>query len=274
MRFWRDQDLSESFLSTINHIEKFGCSILYIEGDSASRFSYTVGVFDTSGYPEVISVGLTEKAAHFALDAAENLLRSGADLTQGRYRDIVGEVECRFAPVDPKWLHHVMKRADWYYTGDDVPVLQLIYPDHENRFQDEEGFTEYFRQPMLAPGVTETRRERDFWAANDPASSLFKWKFPDAPHTRVFLSKTVQDKQEQITYVSHNAEDDTWEFLGDLMAGGGGPVISCLHHPIDDDQTLEELYDLPLGWYATRQKSGSPWQRFQHEPEPEGPDAQ
>jgi hypothetical protein len=244
---------------------------LYIEGDSSSRFSYTVGVFDTSGCPEVIAVGLTEKTAHIALNAAVKLLRSGVDLTQGRYRELVGEVECRFAPVDSKWLHHVMGRADWYYTGEDVPVLQLIYPDHENRFQNEDGFEEYFRQPMLAPGTEEGRREHDFWAVNDPSSSLFRWRFPDAPHTRAFLSKTVHEKQEQITYVSHNAEDDTWEFLGDLMAGGGGPVISCLHHPIDDDPTLEELFDLPLGWYASREKPGSPWQRFEHPPEePDG----
>ena len=266
LSFWREQDLSGSFLSTINHIEKFGCSVLYIEGDSSSRFSYTVGVFDTSGHPELITVGLIEKTAHIALNAAEKLLRSGVDLTQGRYRMLVGEVECRFAPVDPKWLHHVMGRADWYYTGEAVPVLQLIYPDHENRFQEEEGFAEYFRQPMLAPGTIEGTRELDFWAVNDPNSILSRWKFPDDPHTTAYLSQTVFDKEEAITYVSHDENGD-WQFLGDKMADGGGPVISCLHHPIDDDSTIEEFHDLPTGWYATREKPGSPWQRFEHPPE-------
>jgi hypothetical protein len=267
LKFWRDQDLSGSFVSTIDNIEKFGCSVLYIEGDSATRFSYTVGVFDTSSYPEIIAVGLIEKTAHIALNAAVKLLRSGIDLTQGRYREIVGEVECKFSPVDPKWLHHVMGRADWYYTGEDVPVLQLIYPDIENRFQDEEGFEEYFRQPMLAPGIPEGRRELDFWAANDPSSSLSRWKFPDPPHSRVFLSETVHEKKERITYVSHDAEDNSWQFLGDLMDKGGGPVISCFHHPIDDDPSLEDLADLPLGWYATRENPETPWQRFEHPPE-------
>jgi hypothetical protein len=266
LRFWREQDLSGSFLSTIDHIEQFGCSVLYIEGDSASRFSYTVGVFDTSGHPELIAVGLIEKTAHIALNAAEKLLRSGVDLTQGRYRELVGEVECRFAPVDPKWLQHVMGRADWYYTGEDVPVLQLIYPDHENRFQEEEGFAEYFRQPMLCPGTIQGTRELDFWAVNDPSSILSRWKFPDDPHTTAYLSQTVFDKEETITYVSHDENGD-WQFLGDKMADGGGPVISCLHHPIDDDPTIEEFHDLPTGWYAKREKPGSPWQRFEHPPE-------
>jgi hypothetical protein len=53
------------------------------------------------------------------------------------------------------------------------------------------------------------------------------------------------------------------------MSDGGGPVLSCLHHPIDNDRTLEDLYDLPLGWYATRERPGGSWERFKHPPEAE-----
>src|SRR5438067_497519 len=83
--------------------------------------------------------------------------------------------------IEPKWMHHVMGRADRYYSGEDVPVLQLVYPDRENRFQDEDGFAEYFRQPLLGPDVTWGRLEEDFWAANDVSSILSRWQFPDAP---------------------------------------------------------------------------------------------
>ncbi len=48
------------------------------------------------------------------------------------------------------------------------------------------------------------------------------------------------------------------------MSEGGGPVLSCLHHPIDKDQSLEELHDLPLNWYAIRASAGEQWKRFQH----------
>lgn len=274
LRFWKEQvDLPQALRTTLDHIEKHGCSVLYVQGDPTSRFSYTVGVFDTCGQPEIITVGLIEKTAHIALNAAVKLLRAGVDLTQGRYKELVGEVECKFAPVDPKWLRHVMGRADWYYPSDEIPVLQLIYPDLNNHFQDEEGFEEYFRQPMLTRGVIDAEREHDFWAANDPSSSLFDWKFPDPPHTRVFLTKTVQEKQERVTYVSHDIEDGAWQFLGDLMDGGGGPVISCFHHPIDDDPSIKELFDLPIGWYATRDDPESPWQRFEHPPDESDKDA-
>lgn len=264
---WGEKQHEKTFLSTLDAIQQHGWQAMLIKGEPSSRFAYTVGAHDTLKVPEVIVVGLTQETAHRALNYAIEAMRDGKDLTVGRHRDIVGEIEVEFRPVDSKWKEHVMCRAHWYYNGSDFPALQLVYPDLEGRFQWNSDFTEYFRQPMLAPGVEEGQREKDFWATNDPASSLFDWKFPDPPHTRVFLSETVQQKEEAVTYVSHDTEDGAWQFLGDKMNEGGGPVISCFHHPIDNDRSLEELYDLPQGWYAVRDKPGDPWERFELPPE-------
>ena len=106
-----------------------------------------------------------------------------------------------------------------------------------------------------------TRAENDFWDSAGPTSSLFNWKFPDDPHARVFLSETVNKGTEPVTFVLHDAEDGAWQFLGNSMSDGGGPVISCFHHPIDRDPSLAELADLPLGWYAERGRVGEPWTR-------------
>jgi hypothetical protein len=226
-------------------------------------------------FPEIIVVGLKQKIAHVALKYAVEKMRAGADLTAGRVRDIVGEIEVEFRPVSQKWFRHVMCRADWYYGYGEAPIpaLQLIYPDLDGRFQWEPGFAEYFRQPLLQSDTDWNVTDEDFWASNDPASSLFDWKFPDDPHTTAYLSKTVDDRTEPVTYVSHDSDDGAWQFLGDLMDGGGGPVVSCLHHPIDNDPTLKELCDLPLGWYATRDKPGDPWQRFELPPDESEVDA-
>ena len=110
-----------------------------------------------------------------------------------------------------------------------------------------------------------TATEEDFWAAQDPKSSLFDWKFPDPPHTGVYLSKTVHEGTEPVTYVSHDPDGD-WQFLGDTMIESGG-VLVCFHHPVDADPTLKELTDLPIGWYAERTERGKPWTRARHEPE-------
>lgn len=163
-----------------------------------------------------------------------------------------------FQPVAQRWFRHVMCRADWYYGyGEaEIPALQMIYPDTQGRFQDEAGFNEYFRQPMLSPDAQEGALENDFWLQND----LTKWKFADGPKTISFLSQTVHDGTEPVVFVSHDHNGE-WQFLGDSMTDGGGPVLSCLHHPIDKDQSLVELFDLPTGWYAKRRTIDDPWIR-------------
>lgn len=267
-RQFRAKSLNESEKRTIDRIEKFGCEVVQVKaGNAGPGWSYTVGVYDTCGRPEIITVALNEKTAHYLLNQAASEQRKGVNLAVGRHRELVGEVECEFRPVDPRWVEQLMGWAKWYYGGIDFPVLQAVYPDLENRFPEEPGFDETFRQPLLQPNRTFTTVEEDFWASTDPASSLFDWKFPDPPHTRVYLSKAVHIKAELITYVSHDMEDGAWQFLGDSMAGEEDGVLSCLHHPVDNDRSLIELADLPLGWWAERAKPSDPWIRYQHEPE-------
>jgi hypothetical protein len=247
---------------TITHIEKFGCPVLSVKNPSRKRalFSYTTGVYDTCGAPELIAVGLDPDVAHSLLNEAVRRLRKGENLTIGRQWNLIGNVDCEFRPVDSKWVEILMLQSNWYYGNSNYPVLQAVYPDLSNRFPEDEGFYKYFSQPLMQPGAATTRVEEDFWAANDPNSSLFDWKFSDDPHTGVYLSKTVNDGTVEVTYVSHDAEDGAWQFLGDSMSDPGG-VLSCFHHPVDKDPTLQELVDLPIGWYAEREKPGQPWIR-------------
>jgi Domain of unknown function (DUF4262) len=264
-RRFRESELCQEDERTIGHIEEFGCSVVNVaRTNHGLGWSYTIGIFDTGGKAEIITVGLPPETAHFALNEAAKLSRAGVDLTKGRYRDLVGQVDCEFRPVERKWVEHLMNWAVWYYDGPDFPVLQAVYPDLENRFPEDEGFDKEFEQPLMQTTAHMTRAEDDFWASADPTSSLFNWKFPDPPHTRVFLSETVNKGTEPVTYVSHDAEDGAWQFLGDSMSDGSGPVISCFHHPIDRDPSLAELSDLPSGWYAERGKVGEPWSRRKH----------
>jgi hypothetical protein len=265
---FRTGSLSHEDERMISHIEEFGCSVVNVARTAHGLgWSYTIGVHDSSGQPEIITVGLLPETAHYALNEAAKLLRAGIDLTQGRHRHLIGQVDCEFRPVDRKCVTQLMGWAVWYYEGADFPVLQAVYPDLKNRFPEDEGFDKAFEQPLMQPTSAMTRVEDEFWASTDPTSSLFNWKFPDPPHTGVYLSETVHKGTEPITYVSHDSEDGAWQFLGDSMSEGGGPVLSCFHHPIDRDPSLAELADLPLGWYAQRDKVGEPWIRRKHPPD-------
>lgn len=88
------------------------------------------------------------------------------------------------------------------------------------------------------------------------------WQFPDPPNALAFLSEAVSSGSEKITFVSHDIDDGAWQFLGDSMTSSGKAVLCCLSHPINEDPTLIELSDLPLGWCAERTKIGAPWKRY------------
>ena len=266
-RWNSSDDLSPNVKNTLQRIADFGCEVMMISADQVTpSFAYTVGIFDVIGAPEIITVGLRQETAHHALNEAFRLMSAGTDLSKGRHKNIVGDVEVEFRPVHQKWLHHIMLRTDWYYDSEDVPVLQMVTPDLQNRFPEDPDFDPAFAQAFLTADFAEHETTaNDLWLAYDEASSVSRWKFGDSPHVGVYLSQTVSDHEEAVTYVSHDADGD-WQFLGDKMSDGGGPVLSCFHHPIDNDRTLEGLHDLSLNWYAVREHVGAPWERFEHPP--------
>lgn len=186
---FRAIELSQEDERTIRRIEEFGCSVVNVTRTKYGHgWSYTAGIFDTCRRPEIITVGLPPKTAHFALNEAAKLLREGVDLTKGRHRDLVGEVECQFRRVDRKWIVQLMGWALWYYDGPDFPVLQAVYPDLENRFPEEEKFNRAFEQPLMQPNAPMTTVENDFWASTGSGQQSFRLEIRGSPaHARISL---------------------------------------------------------------------------------------
>jgi hypothetical protein len=267
---FRLSELSRIDENTISNIEEFGCSVIQVHPLACAppeeqAWSYTIGTFDTCGRPELITVGLNDSTARHLLNAAARLLRDGIDLTLGRHKGLLGEVDCEFRAVDPKWIPRVMGWARWFYDGTEFPILQAVYPDLENRFPGEAGFNGSFQQPLLQIGAAFGNLERSLWEGG--IDHKIGWKFSDNPHKKVFLSEAVANSDEPITYVSHDADDGAWQFLGDSMASETGPVLRCFHQVVALEPVLIELADLPLGWWAEREKPGAPWVREQRRTE-------
>jgi len=71
---FRARSLCEEDESTISHIEEFGCSVVSVaRTEHGLGWSYTIGIFDTTGKPEIVTVGLPPETAHFALNEAAKL---------------------------------------------------------------------------------------------------------------------------------------------------------------------------------------------------------
>jgi hypothetical protein len=165
-----------------------------------------------------------------------------------------------------------MGYAVWFYGRDEFAVLQCVYPDLSNRLPWDEGFDGSWRsrQPLLFEHSLNHNVESDFWAANDPTSSLHNWNFNDSPHTGVFTTKGVMSGKDPVTRVFHDIEDGAWQFHGPQETDPKDLAYVCLHHVIDKDRSISELHDLPLGWCAWREGAGSPWSRELSPPDGEG----
>ncbi|WP_243186734.1 hypothetical protein [Clostridium intestinale] len=87
------------------------------------------------------------------------------------------------------------------------------------------------------------------------------WKFSDVENTAVFTTKEVVKEGMPILYVSHDEDDGAWQFHYGSDVNIEDSMIVSLKSIVSLDNTLNQLYDLPLGWIATRKNIDSSWDK-------------
>lgn len=96
-------------------------------------FTYTIGLAETYGHPELIVYGLDAKQAHEFLWSAIQLLKEGTRFEHGkRYAKVLQGYDVEFRKVDDPG-GHPLNVARAYYDRE-VEALQLIWPDADGRF--------------------------------------------------------------------------------------------------------------------------------------------
>jgi Domain of unknown function (DUF4262) len=263
---FRSRELRPNEAKLIDDIEKYDCHIIQVRSENEiPGWSYTIGLFEVFGRPEVIVVGLEEEMAHFVLNEVADRYRRGTTLGEGdRLSDLLGNVDCEFRFVETRWVRQgLMGYAEWFYRDDEFPALQCIYPDLDGKFPWEDGFDASWRgmQALLFRDAPQSGVEQDLWASHDPSSSLYSWKFPVPPHTGVYTTEPVNSGQEPVLLVTHDAGDGAWQFIGTTDGSSENGAIVCFHHMVDRDPTIKELTDLPEGWIARRDAPSEPWTR-------------
>jgi Domain of unknown function (DUF4262) len=264
IRSHRQGELKADEIRLLDDVEKYGCHIIHVRAENESLgWSYTIGLYDVLQQPELIVVGLKEATAHSLLNDAARRLEGSVSLAEQRQTDLLANVECEFRPVKRRWLRQIMGYAIWFYGGDSFPALQCVYPDLNGCFPWEENFDLSWRdrQALLVANIPETRVEKDFWATNDPNSSIFSWKFSDPPHTGVYTTERILNGEEPVLYVSHDPGDGAWQFHGQSESRIESATLVCFHHLVDRDPTLKQLSDLPIGWCAWRDAPSDTWVR-------------
>jgi len=88
-------------------------------------------------------------------------------------------------------------------------------------------------------------------------------EFDESLYTAVFTTKFVMQDKHTITFVSHDLEDGAWQFLSNDQPENneGMAMLVSLKEIIDQDPSILEVSDLPIGYIATRQSKKDNWER-------------
>jgi len=95
------------------------------------------------------------------------------------------------------------------------------------------------------------------------------WPFADPPNVAVFTLGRILEKREPILQVFHDDDDGGWQFLDGKPISRDEAKLVSLRQMLQQDPTLAQLADLPLGWMAVRSGPESAWERSRQPKESE-----
>lgn len=87
-------------------------------------------------------------------------------------------------------------------------------------------------------------------------------RFEDTLNTAVFTTSFVVKDKHEITYVTHDAEDGAWQFFSndDFDNYEDVAMLVSMEEIIKIDQSVLEIADMSLGYYASRESKIDSWE--------------
>lgn len=92
-----------------------------------------------------------------------------------------------------------------------------------------------------------------------------EWPFQSAVDTLTFCTAKVAHEGFPVLHVSHDHNGD-WQFLDATTDVPGECVLLCFGCVYENDRSLADISDLPHGWSAYREETGSDWERWEKSP--------
>jgi hypothetical protein len=235
----------------ISDVARHGFHVAIVPGDGYSpAFAYTIGLYKTYGYLELICFGLHQDLLHSILWSGKELLdkQPVPDQTLG-YPDFIGDYDVRLLTVDKAWYKYYFGYGIWFNEGRDFPALQIVWPDKKGLFPWEEDFN-----PAWKAGQQLLDRNLDF-------------KFREERNVAVFTTRQVLEGL-PILRVIHE-DNGEWQFLCDTTYEADDLKIVALEALTKRDLTLNELFQLNYGWQAQRVTQAAEWQTEEYQSEEE-----
>lgn len=154
-RWQKDCDTDAAERRALENIETYGLHILNVAAQGElPPFSYSIGVQQSLGLPELIVVGLRHELAQSVLNACYAMMKAGQPILPGtRVAGLLGGgFECEIREVSPAHYREYMGWAWWLYDGPAFRALQIVFPNTAGVFPWEPAADEWFRnwQPLLS----------------------------------------------------------------------------------------------------------------------------
>jgi hypothetical protein len=117
-------------LKALEDIKTHGCHVIHVlEEEQYPRFTYSIGIEQQTGQPELVVTGLKRELAHSIISNYNDRIRAGEAFVPGHFYDgFIQGFAATFKVVERRHYHEYFGWARWLYKGDDFHVLQLIYP--------------------------------------------------------------------------------------------------------------------------------------------------
>jgi hypothetical protein len=106
-------------------------------------FTYTTGLTETHGHPELVIAGVDSGMAHPILVTAVKMIEDGGRFTPGdRPEELITGYPMLVAEVPAAYREPFSFGVSTAHYGREVPHLQLMWPDPEGRFPGKAGCDE------------------------------------------------------------------------------------------------------------------------------------
>jgi hypothetical protein len=151
------EQMDQHEMKFVAQVREFGwCSTSVPEEDERIGFlgfTYTTGFWLTAGLPEVILFSLDSEVAHDVLWDIFRDAKKGRQFTPGvRLSSVFANTDAFLIPIGKDAYPYFLGWSTWFYSGDNYPCVQLLWPDKEGRFPWQDGVEKSFRR--LQPDIS------------------------------------------------------------------------------------------------------------------------
>lgn len=87
-----------------------------------------------------------------------------------------------------------------------------------------------------------------------------EFPFQDTPNTACLVCRHVLDGESPISYISHDKDDGTWQFLCSKSHREGDARVISLFSAFKLDESIGQVAGLPRGCFVERNSKSGSWE--------------